>query len=405
MPGSKVSLVIMTGSGGRSEVERMVDLARQAITLDTVQRALAVEAIGPIVIATDSASLVESLRGTPVHVELDAPGEEFHFGRRLRDLISGQGLEKVFYIGGGSTALLSAEEMGRIAETLLSADELVIANNFYSTDFAAFAPAQAINSIEPPTLTLDNDLAWRLVKRAGLPCKELPRTAATQLDVDTPSDLMTLKPHPGVGPHSRRYLDSLELDTSHIERALKLFTDRKAEVLVAGRVSASTWAYLESETACRVRLFSEERGMRASGRQARGEALSLLGLYLEEVGLERFFATLGKMSQAAFLDSRVLFAHRRMWPSAPDRFYSDLRQPEKINDPWVRRFTEAAIAAPIPVVLGGHSLVSGGLYALVEAAWARGVDLARHVEPLGNTEARRAWKHGSSVSPRSSVIP
>ena len=34
------------------------------------------------------------------------------------------------------------------------------------------------------------------------------------------------------------------------------------------------------------------------------------------------------------------------------------------------------------VLRGGHSLVSGGLYALVEAAWARGEDLARHVEPL-----------------------
>jgi hypothetical protein len=382
MPGSKVSLVIMTGSSERSEVERMVSLARQAITLDTVDKALAVEAIGPIVLATNSASLAEKLRGKPVHIELEAPGEEFHFGRRLRGLIIERGMEKVFYVGGGSSALLSSEEMGRIAETLLSADQLVIANNFYSTDFAAFAPAQAIESIEPQTLTVDNDLAWRLVKRAGLECKELPRTAATQLDVDTPTDLMTLKPHPGVGPHTRYYLDSLDLDTSHIEQSLKFITDRTAEVLVAGRVSASTWAYLEHETACRVRLFSEERGMRASGRQAQGEALSLLGFYLEEVGLERFFATLAEMSQAAFIDNRVIFAHRRIWPSAADRFYSDLRQPEKISDPWVRRFTEAAIEAPIPVVMGGHSLVSGGLYALVEAAWARGEDLARHVETL-----------------------
>ena len=80
--------------------------------------------------------------------------------------------------------------------------------------------------------------------------------------------------------------------------------------------------------------------------------------------------------------SRPKAPSRRIWPSAADRFYSDLRQPEKISDPWVRRFTEAAIEAPIPVVLGGHSLVSGGLYALVEAAWARGEDLARHVEPM-----------------------
>jgi hypothetical protein len=380
MPDPQVSLVIMTGSGGGSEVERMVSLAREAITLDTVERALAVDAIGPIVLATNSASLAEKLRGKPVHVELEASGEEFHFGRRLRELISKQGMEKVFYVGGGSSALLSSEDIGRIAGTLLSAGELVIANNFYSTDFAGFAPAQAIESIEPPTV--DNDLAWRLVEQAGLPCKELPRTAATQLDVDTPTDLMTLKPHSGVGPHTRRYLDSLKLDTSHIEQVLRFLADRDAEVLVAGRVSASTWAYLEEETACRVRLFSEERGMRASGRQARGEALSLLSFYLEEVGLERFFATLAKMGQAAFLDSRVLFAHRRIWPSAADRFYSDLRQPEKIGDSWVRRFTEAAIEAPIPVVLGGHSLVSGGLYALVEAAWARGEDLPRHVKPL-----------------------
>jgi len=276
----------------------MVSQAREAITLDTVQRALAVEAIGDILVVTDSASLAESLRRKPVHVELEAPGEKFHFGRRLREVIAERGIEKVFYMGGGSGALLSVEDIGYIAETILSADGLVIANNFYSTDFAAFTPAQAIESIEPPVV--DNDLAWLLVEQAGLPCRELPRNAATQLDVDTPVDLMTLKVHPGVGPHTRRYLDGLELDTSHIEEALGFLTDRDAEVMVAGRVSATTWAYLERETACRVRLFAEERGMRASGRQARGEAMSLLGFYLDEVGVDRFFATLAEMSQAAF---------------------------------------------------------------------------------------------------------
>jgi hypothetical protein len=35
----------------------------------------------------------------------------------------------------------------------------------------------------------------------------------------------------------------------------------------------------------------------------------------------------------------------------------------------------------VPVVMGGHSLVSGGLYVLVEAAWARGHDVPRHVVP------------------------
>ena len=121
--------------------------------------------------------------------------------------------------------------------------------------------------------------------------------------------------------------------------------------------------------------------MRASGRQARGEARSILGYYLDAVGPERLFEALANMAQGVFMDNRVLFAHRGLWPSAADRFYSDLRQPERIGDPFVRTLTEAAISAPVPVIMGGHSLVSGGLYALVEAAWARGHDVPRHVVP------------------------
>jgi hypothetical protein len=157
--------------------------------------------------------------------------------------------------------------------------------------------------------------------------------------------------------------------------------DRDATILVAGRVSSATWSYLERETACSTRVLSEERGMRASGRQARGEVRSLLGYYLDAVGLQRFFETLATMGQAIFVDNRVLFAHQGLWPSAADRFHSDLRQPAQIGDPFVRALTEAAMAAPVPVIMGGHSLVSGGMYALIEAAWARGHDVPRHVVP------------------------
>jgi len=376
---SRVAMLIMTGSGDGSEVERMVTQARQAITLDTVDKALTVEAIDRIIVSTNSRSLAEELRDKPVYVELDAPGEEFHFGHQLLALIDKYEIEKLFYMGGGSGPLLSAEKMGRIAESLLSADRLLIANNFYSTDFAAFTPASILKDADPPAF--DNDLGWLLGETLGLPIRELPRTAATQLDVDTPIDLMTLKLHPAAGRHVRQYLERLDLDISHLEEAIKFFTDREAMIVVAGRVSAATWTYLESETACQVRLFAEERGMRASGRQSRGEVRSLLGFYLDEVGAERFFATLSTLGQAAFIDSRVIFAHKGLWPPAADRFYSDLRQPEKIADPFVKHFTEAAMQAPIPVVLGGHSLIAGGLYALIEAAWTRGKDLPRHVVP------------------------
>ena len=121
--------------------------------------------------------------------------------------------------------------------------------------------------------------------------------------------------------------------------------------------------------------------MRASGRQARGEARTVLGYLLDAVGLAGLFAALARLGQAVFLDSRVLFAHRGRWPSASDRFNSDLYRLDDIRDPWVREFTAAAQRAPVPVLLGGHSLVAGGFYALVEAAWAQGRDLRAHVSP------------------------
>jgi hypothetical protein len=152
--------------------------------------------------------------------------------------------------------------------------------------------------------------------------------------------------------------------------------------LIAGRVNSKTLAYLEKESACRTRVFSEERGMRADGRMERGEVRSLLGMHMQVVGMERFFQeVLPELGQAAFLDDRVIWAHCGVWPSAGDRFYSDLFDLAPIQDPFMRRFTEAALTCPIPLVLGGHTLVSGGLYVLIEAAWAQSeANVSRSVE-------------------------
>jgi len=378
---SKVSLLIMTGIGEGSQAERMMGGAREAITLDMVDRALAAAVFCQIIISTNSSRLAAALADKPVRVVMDPPAKAFHFGRWLRQLVDRFGVEKLFYMGGGSGPLLSQEEMVRMVETVDREDEFLITNNFYSTDYAAFSPARALRAIEPPAL--DNDLGWLLVRQAGLKNYSPPRSAATQLDVDTPIDLMTIKGHPDVGPHLERYLQELDLDTSHIRQAMTLFVDRTAEVFIAGRVSSATWACLERETACGVRLLREERGMRASGRQARGEARSLLGFYLDAVGLEAFFVRLSELGQAAFIDNRVILAHWCLWPSDADRFYADLRQPAKMGEQRLRALVEAAMDAPIPIVMGGHSLVSGGLYALLETAWATGgVDLPYQTEPL-----------------------
>jgi hypothetical protein len=379
MSAETLPLVIMTGVSEGSEPEWMVSAARQAATLDLVERALTLPSLRPIVVATNASAFARRLRDFPIEVELDAPDESFHFGQRLAALIAHYGMDRCFYMGGGAGPLLPAADMAAIAQDLLSAERRLITNNFYSSDFAAFVPTSVL--LDHPLPDNDNELGWLLGEDAGLPIRELPRSGATQFDIDTPMDLLTLAIHPEAGPHTRACLDSLTLDTSALDAALPLMLDRDATILVAGRVSSATWRYVERETACSTRVLSEERGMRASGRQARGEVRSLLGYYLDAVGLERFFESLATMGQAVFLDNRVILAHRGSWPSAADRFHSDLRQPAQIADPFLRALTEAAMAAPVPVIMGGHSLVSGGMYALIEAAWARGHDVPRHVVP------------------------
>jgi hypothetical protein len=361
----------------------MVDDARAANTRDLVDKALASGAFRSIVVSTNDASLGDALRGLPgVSIEPDPGGEPFHFGQRLQALIARYEMERVVYLGGGSAPLLSASGLCELAAQIGEAERLLVANNFFSVDFCAFTPASILMSVDPPLN--DNRLGWLLAHEAGLPARELERTAATMFDLDTPTDLLVLSLHPDVSPHTRAYLDSLPLDVRHIEAASKVFVQRGDEVLVSGRVNSRTLAYLEHETLCRSRVFSEERGMRADGRLAQGEVRSLLGMQMGSVGVERFFGeVIPQLGQAAFLDDRVLWAHCHVWPPASDRFHSDLYRVDAIADPFIRAFTEAAMSCPIPVVLGGHSLVAGGLYVLVEAAWARsGLDIPRLVETV-----------------------
>src|SRR4029079_16567847 len=96
---------------------------------------------------------------------------------------------------------------------------------------------------------------------------------------------------------------------------------------------------------------------------------SLLGLLLDDRGPVALGDILGELGDAAVVDSRVALAHRFgvdeiSWPTLADRLASDLLRPEEVGDPWLRQLTEAAVRAPLPVLLAGHTLVGRGLPSL-----------------------------------------
>jgi hypothetical protein len=357
-------LVSFVGGLGGSPVEEMTAAARRAATLDSLERALSSGAFAYAVLVADAADGLEAL---PPGVRLDVDPGPFHFGRRLAEVIERLGLQSVVYFSGGSVPLLPAREFVGIVQELARGEGQVVANNYYSADLVAFSPTAALRRIDLPAI--DNPLARLLAEQAGLTAHTLQRSVASQFDIDSPAELAVLSLVGGAGPRLQVLLDDWRLDVSIYRRVLPLFVVSTAQVLVAGRSSSRVWQYLERETACRVRFFAEERGMQAEGRIEGGQARSLVGFYLAAVGVQRFFATLAELADAAFLDSRVILAHLGLEPSRADRFLSDLGRYEEIEDPFLRQLTEGAARAAIPVILGGHSLVSGGLMALIEHAW------------------------------------
>jgi hypothetical protein len=361
---SSLELIIMTGGEDSTPEDRLMAEAWRASTLDWVEKGRRVPLIGRILAVTNSPAFAERLRAFDTGVEISVDDSAFQFGRRLRGIITDRHLRKPFYAGGGSGVLLTLDDIQALAQAILDGENLLITNNFYSADFVAFTPGDAILRIAPPDT--DNDLAWRLGRQAELRSLALPPSASALFDLDTPVDLMIAAAHPGTPPRIKAYLDGLTLDCAPLRRAMEVLRKPSVTVAIAGRIGAAARAHLEEQLGCTVILFAEERGMRASGRAARGEARTVLGHFLGERGPDELFRVVADTADVLLMDSRVLFSHWGKWPSNADRFRSDMLQAEGIADPRLRQLTEAAARAPIPVLLGGHSLVSGGLYAMVE---------------------------------------
>jgi hypothetical protein len=363
-------LLLFCGGMGGSPAEDAFAAVLRECALDLLDEAVASGVYAGQILVADRET-AEALEGRlPLHTEVDVdlPGQPFHLGQRLREVVSRYELMRPVYAGSG-LPLIKRADLSQVAAELRASETAVVANNFFSADLLGFVPGDAVERVALP----DNDrIIPRLLRdEAGLENRSLPRTVENQFDLDTPGDLAILACAGGAGPNLQRHIDLLDIDTTRLVRASHLFTNRDAEVVVAGRVGTQTWQYLESETACRVRLFAEERGLQAAGRDLDGTARSLLAFHLQSVGTKRFFEELAQMGQAAFIDTRPVFAHMGLKPSRPDRFLSDAMQPAGIQDAWVREFTEAACEASIPVVLGGSTLVASGVQLLSEAAWRR----------------------------------
>ena len=312
------------------------------------------------------------------------PPDDTPFGARLRRLVEAVPAGGVVVLGSGSIPLATDADRRAFVSVAAGGSRVAMTNNRYSGDVLAVGTADVLRNL--PDLVTDNALPRWLAERGGIEVLER-RSARLGVDVDAPLDLVLL----GTRARLRATIPpaASDVDLRPVRRALagarSAAADPRAELLIFGRTSAGSLAWLERNAAARVRALVEERGLRSAavaslaGTPAgfavnRRPPRSIFGALLDRQGPAALPSIVASVADAAFLDTRVLLAHRlgadeRGWPRAEDRFASDLLLPEGIEDPWLRELTTAARDSRVPIVLGGHTLVGPGLRLALRGTW------------------------------------
>jgi hypothetical protein len=298
------------------------------------------------------------------------PPDDTPFGARVRSVSPTAG--GLIALGSGAVPLATDAQLAAFVRAAAADGRVALANNRYSADVVAVSDAAVLRDL--PDLPSDNALPRWLEEIAGFRVDDLARRWRLQIDYDSPLDVVlaaTRRSNPAVARVEPR-----GVDTSQVGRRLDALRavagDRQAEILIAGRTSAGTLRWLERRLPSRIRAVVEERGLRASSELAlaasgnRRPPRSLLGHLIDADGPGSLGAIVTDVADAAIIDTRVLLAHRlgadeRSWPLPEDRYASDLLLPGRIRDRWLRTLTDSAQDSPVPILLGGHTLVGPGL--------------------------------------------
>ena len=335
-----------------------------------------------------AAELSQRLARRGAAVQLIPPTGEglFHWGswyaRAARAALdeAGDRVDALGWIGAGALALLADEALDALVSPI--AGEVVTNNRFSSDAFVVAGDLSAALGVLAG-LGADNG-APRALEAAGFTVRDLSGARWTRFDVDTPLDLALLRLATRIAgtrtldPAIVAFLEGAQLpggrplELPRLEDLLAVLRNRNAELVVAGRVPSSAFAYLEEQAACRVRLFVEERGMRAAPAH---RPRSLLADWVTEQGGASLIEHLATLGDAVIIDTRVVIAalagssDAAAWPSPEERYASDFSDASPIASPWLRDLTTAAASVSVPFLLGAHTLVSDGLRILTDASW------------------------------------
>lgn len=369
MPGRRLGRTEMSGSrqsefwlchrpfGEPCAPVRMLNDMRVAVLRDTAERALAA-----------GFDRVRVFASEPI---ADLAVEPTRADQSIGDIVASAAQEAsgpVCYAGSGMPAM-TVDDWSSVRATIEAGAATV--NRMFSCDWIGVPDGRLLSHASGEAV--DNRFALLIREAGDVPVVSYDRSARSLLDIDTPADVTVLKAAASVGsleigPATRAALaQQPELDepVQLASRVFDVMTQHDGELMIAGRVSGSDWAAVDRDTSCRVRVLSEERGLRSRQRRAR----SLLGELYEWGGPDGFLLALESLGDALFWDTRPFLSHLGWDVSRCDRFWADLGRWDEIGDERLRGLV--SMLQDSAVMLGGHSLVSGGMLAAIDAAWSR----------------------------------
>ena len=299
---------------------------------------------------------------------VSGPPDDTPFGERLSAIVERDRPSGLVVLGSGAIPLATGTDRRAFVQAAGSDGRVALANDRFSADIVAVSEPDALRDLD--AVATDNALPRWLSDVAGFAVADLRRRWRLAVDLDSPLDVFLASGCDDAEEADARGIDLTTL-SDRIDLIRQVADDATAELVLAGRTSARTLGWLERTTRSRTRALVEERGLRTAPPDQRRPA-SVLGMLLDRDGPASLGDHLARLGDAAIVDVRVLLAHRfgrgeASWPPPEDRYSADLLDPERIADPWLRALTASAVAAPIPILLGGHTLVGPGIRLVLRA--------------------------------------
>jgi hypothetical protein len=300
----------------------------------------------------------------PQAVALHHIGGPFHFGDTLRSIVNRFSLERVLVFAGASAPLYYPDIWHFYERLLTNRTNVVLENNPGSADVIGFHPGAAVNEIDPPEI--DNHLGRRL-REVGLKRILIPNTSELHFDIDVPTDVAVLRQigSERVGPRTREVLSQPIFENKSLDRFVERLRseENRPTLCMAGRIETSTLQFYRANFPMRMHCLMEGRGLRYLVDQ--GETVvTPTSTIVREKGFEGLFRVLTAGIEFLVLDWRPMMVGLNQHFAQEERFRADLLHVDHVKSPLLQQFAAAAVAQDKEIILGGHSLVSGGLWQL-----------------------------------------